>query len=144
MASTLIAQQVSEGLSAHSSVCNEYEEESVPGSPSSSCSSHSSHSTWVEDEYASPHPPTVHSPSKGVRFLIDVDSPSCTGQTIVMPRDATTEKPKLGPPSRWTKYQLDMLNVEYDPRIAYDFPFDVVERTEMSHKAQGRTCLPYM
>jgi hypothetical protein len=61
-----------------------------------------------------------------------------------MPGDYTTEKPKLGPPSRWTKYQLDMLNVEYDPRMAYDFPFDVIERSEMSREAQERTRLPYV
>jgi hypothetical protein len=142
MPSTPVAQQASEGLTTHSSVSKDFEEDSVPSSPSSSLS-HSSNSTWVEDKYTSPRPFNNSHP-KGVRFLIDVDSPDCSGQIIVMPGDATTEKPKLGRPSKWTKYQLDMLNVEYDPRIAYDFPFDVVEMSEMSDEVQGRTLLPYV
>jgi hypothetical protein len=144
MPSTPVAQQVSEGLTAHPSACNDYEEDSIPSSPSSSCSSHTSHSTYVDDEYTRPPPSVISLPLKGVRFLLDVDSATCTGQVVVMPGDSTTEKPKLGPPSRWTKYQLDMLNVEYDPRMAYNFPFDVVEMSEMSREAQGRTRLPYV
>jgi hypothetical protein len=144
MPSTPVAQQASEGLTSHSSACNDYEEDSIPSSPSSSCSSHTSHSTCAEDEYTRPHHSVINLPPKGVRFLLDVDSTDCTGQIVVMPGDATAEKPKLGPPSRWTKYQLDMLNVEYHPRMAYDFPFDVVEMSEMSYEARGRTRLPYV
>jgi len=45
-------------------------------------------------------------------------------QRILLPHDPVEAKPRLGSGSRWTRVQLELLNVEYEPTHEYRFDFE--------------------